>query len=687
MAGKSGYGKISTSGLTFGYDMGDTENSYVGKPTTNLVPDASTMSGWSSYVYGNDGTFITEFGTTGYKMYNRGSWNGILKGISLPSTGTYTISAYFRYLGGASDNNGGQVYTTGGGIGDTSTGHSKVVGEWVRVSMTRTYTTTSINFYLISYGGTYGGSYSSWEVTMPQVEAGSFATPFVNGTRSATQGLLDITGTRTIDSSNVSYSSGNVISFDATDDYLTLGSDVNFKTSGGWTVESVVYYNSVAGGYNNVTSPANFIGSEDINYNSWYWSVLDNKLALWNISPGVWKYGSTTLQPNTWYHAVLTCSNDGTGYQMYLNGVPEGGDHTTYSWNASYSGLRVRYFGKGNNSNVRLVNGQIPVTKLYDRLLSGEEIVRNAAHYSKKYGYTIKDGSTSALAAPSAQHLADLGIKANGVYWINNGTSTKQTYCEFKNGEGWMLVMNIKSDYYGDSYLSWNDYNNWINAGDELGNPSLPYTTTGQYRNRDIFRYYPCTKWMIKIHNNGTEFGNESWAAWQLLSGFSGQTFETIMNTPGATGGGTQITSTYYAQGGLGKTRYNRGLDWCSITRTLGHLRVNHLLNNNGVRILGSEQTLETSNTDVTRGIGQIYDITGTALDNQAYAQYNTHIGPYVDGTGNFQGNRRQFTDQLFPDNSNYNAARGEGLNVNPSLTYGGTPAMVDYFHYAIFIK
>ena len=676
MASRTGYGKISTSGLTFGYDIGDTENSYRGKPTTNLVPDASTMAGWSNYDNGNDGTFITEFGTTGYKMYNRGSWNGIVKGISLPSTGTYTLSAYIRYLGGASDNNGGVVYTSGGGIGDTAQGHGKSIGEWVRVSMTRTYTTTSINFYLISYGGTYGGSYSSWEVTMPQVEAGSFATPWVDGSRSATQGLLDITGTYSIDSVNVSYSSSNELSFDGTDDYLGLPNGILQGTSD-FTVCQIV--ESSAGNAGGTTFGSYPSSNLQIFYgNRFIGMYLDNASTYLGTSP--W---STTLPEFTTSPTMITATRSGTVLKFYINGeLKKTGSSSSTVGNSS------TLFRIGTNtSGSERFTGNIDTTQLYNRALTDEEIVKNFIHYAKKYNMTIKDGSTSALAAPSAQHLADLGIKANGVYWINNGTSTKQTYCEFKNGEGWMLVMNIKSDYYGDSYLSWNDYNNWINAGDELGNPSLPYTTTGQYRNRDIFRYYPCTKWMIKIHNNGTEFGNESWAAWQLLSGFSGQTFETIMNTPGATGGGTQITSTYYAQGGLGKTRYNRGLDWCSITRTLGHLRVNHLLDNNGVRILGSEQTLETSNTDVTRGIGQIYDIAGTALDNQAYAQYNTHIGPYVDGTGNFQANRRQFTDQLFPDNSNYNAARGEGLNVNPSLTYGGTPAMVDYFHYAIFIK
>jgi hypothetical protein len=676
MSANSGYGKISTSGLTFGYDVGETTNSFKGKPTTNLVPDASNMSGWSSYDNGNDGTFITEFGTTGYKMHNRGSWNGILRGVSLPSTGTYTVSAYIRYLGGASDNNGGQVYTTGGGIGDTSTGHSKVVGEWVRVSMTRTYTTTSINFYLISYGGTYGGSFSSWEVTMPQIEAGSFATPWVDGSRSATQGLLDITGTYSIDSVNVSYSSSNELSFDGTDDYLGLPNGILQGTSD-FTVCQIV--ESSAGNAGGTTFGSYPSSNLQIFYgNRFIGMYLDNASTYLGTSP--W---STTLPEFTTSPTMITATRSGSVLKFYINGELKKTGSSSSTVGNSSTLFRI---GTNTGGSERFT-GNIDTTQLYNRALTDEEIVKNFIHYAKKYNMTIKDGSTESLASPSAQHLADLGIKANGVYWINNGTTTKQTYCEFKNGEGWMLVMNIKSDYYGDSYLSWNDYENWINSGSDLGNAQFPYVGNGQYRNRDIFRYYPTTKWMIKVHNNGTEFGDGSWGAWRINSTYSGQTFEQIMNIPGATGGGTQISSTYYAQEGMGTTTYARGLDYCSIARTLGHLRVNHLLDNNGVRILGNEQTLETANTDVTRGIGQIYDIAGTELTNQAYAQYNTHIGPYVNGSTPFTGNRRQFTDQLFPDNSNYNAARGEGLNVNPSLTYGGSPAMIAYYHYAIFIK
>jgi hypothetical protein len=212
------------------------------------------------------------------------------------------------------------------------------------------------------------------------------ATKFVAGTRSNTEALLDQNNTYTIDTTNVLWTSDGYPDFNASTTYIDLGSDVVFKNLGGWTVESIVKYRNVPGGYDNVISPGNFIGSDSIINNSWYWSVLNNKLALWNRSPGVWKHGSTTIQPETWYHAVLTCSDDGTSYQMYLNGVAEGGDHVSYVWNSAYAGLRVRYIGQGNSGNRRRVDGQIPVTRIYDKELTADQIYQNYMSFKTRFG-------------------------------------------------------------------------------------------------------------------------------------------------------------------------------------------------------------------------------------------------------------------------------------------------------------
>ena len=435
MAARTGYGKIPTSGLRLFYDTGDTDSSFKGKPTTNLVPDASTMVDWSNYNNGNDGTFITEFGTTGYKMYNRGSWNGIVRGISLPSTGTYTISAYIRYLGGASDNNGGTVYTSGGGISDTAQGHGKVVGQWVRVSATRTFTTTSFNFFLISYGGTNGGSFSSWEVTMPQVESGSIATPWVNGTRSTTTSLLDISGVSTLEVMNNPFDGNGNLNLDGTNTYIQVDRDV-LSSNSPYTLVTVMKPTNL-GSLNDSFPQYN-------TYPSGFWHHMNSGGNIaWRHSGTDGTFGSHGMSNGQW--GMHTISYDGTTLKLYANGELQNTTTSAGGYGNNGTGLaRIGMLSQRSSGYDYNYNGVIPVNMVYNRALSQSEIFDIYEHFRPRYTLpAIKDGSSAALASPNAEHLYNLGIRARGTYWIKPtgyGGSAQQVYCDFDDNGGWMLV-------------------------------------------------------------------------------------------------------------------------------------------------------------------------------------------------------------------------------------------------------
>ena len=396
---------IVNDGLVFGYDTGygvaDNNTStryYRGKVTTNKVSELldptfnSLSNGDSTYANAQLGSgFIREVvdfqGRKALKV-NRGSSNGSYSQNRIYWTRPLVVGNYYSWSAWVYSNVPGprlSIEFNGGdyswGVSQTNYG-SHTGSGWerltVRINSPTTSNTNSYNFIYVNTNSTF-------YVRDIQMEYNQYPTPFTVSPRTTTTSLIDLTKTTDIDVSNVSFDSTGQPTFDGTDDDIDLGSDITFKTSGGWSVESVVKYNSVAGSYNNVTSPANFIGSDSISYNSWYWSVLSGKLALWNISPGVWKYGSTILQQDTWYHVTIVSSNDGTSYQMYLNGVAEGGDHTTYNWNPSYSGLKIRYIGRGNTSNRRLVNGNIPITKVYDGVLTPEEVKQNYNSYKNRF--------------------------------------------------------------------------------------------------------------------------------------------------------------------------------------------------------------------------------------------------------------------------------------------------------------
>jgi hypothetical protein len=224
------------------------------------------------------------------------------------------------------------------------------------------------------------------DISEIQFEQKGYVTEFAIGSRSANTvagggGLLDMSGNNVnADLTNVSFNSSGYF-FNGSSNYIDLGSDVTFKTSGGWSVSSWFNLTQVNSG-----NLYNFIGASAITYNSWYWTVYQSNLALWNMSPGGWYYGSTTIQANTWYNAVLVCSYDGTKYQMYLNGVAEGGTHTSYTWNSDYSGLKVGYIGRGDSSNGRYFYGAYPDFKIYRKELTAAEVLQNFNATRKTYG-------------------------------------------------------------------------------------------------------------------------------------------------------------------------------------------------------------------------------------------------------------------------------------------------------------
>ena len=379
---------IIKDGLVFGYDTGygvadnDTGTRfYAGEPTNNFMP--------TLYIAGSNVTS----GTDEIGDYKEGTITriGCPNGTSINSGSTYTFTIELRSsqaFNMSADSNQYAPQNSGNDANRLSVSYIRpnytAVNDWVTYSTTVVMKSgltnpTMFDFFIpVSFTGRL-------YYRNAQLEYNAQRTPFVNGTRSSTASLIDLKGTTDIDVSNASFDSTGQPDFDGTNDYLDLGSDVTFKGNGGdWSAEHIVKYDVVPAGYNNSTSPGNFLGGT-VNYNSWYWSVLNRKLALWNRSPGVWKYGSTTLEANKFYHVVLVCEPGGTSYKMYLNGVEEGGTNASYVYNASHSGISARYFGVGYAPSTRVVNGKIPVTRIYEKALSATEIKQNFNAYKKRF--------------------------------------------------------------------------------------------------------------------------------------------------------------------------------------------------------------------------------------------------------------------------------------------------------------
>ena len=303
------------------------------------------------------------------------------------------------------------------------------------------------------------------------------------------------------------------------------------------------------------------------------------------------------------------------------------------------------------------------------------------------------DGTSSARAASSAQAIYDLDNSVTrGAYYINlPSVGVQQCYCEFINNEGWIVVANLKTAYFGDTNWTWNDITSWRRTGSSYGSVSNPYTgTAGQYRDSGAWNNYSGTRVGIMVHNNRNMFGSGSYVLWNLNSTHTNKTWYQLMQNNGGINA-TTITDSWYAQAGMATggsigatTGFATNLDYCPISRAVGpsgRLRVNRHLDNNGDRLITDYQVFESSNQDITRGIANHMAIPGGGVETTAI-NWNSICASYVNtpadgntGSGNFTSSFKQFGSGTCPDSSNSSANGAQS-------PYGGP-----YYHYAILIK
>jgi len=321
-----------------------TDDGVVVEPAvTNVISNPHIFSsGWSAYVNGNDGAFPTEFNAEGLNLINRRSWCGAAKGITLPSTGTYTLSVWVKLISRSQSSINVTLYTSGGGIGDTNVladWSPQFIGKWQRISMTRTYTSTALTLYLISYGGTNG---LGWEVTaqyaMPQIEAGSQMNHFVTGSHAAT----------------------------------TIG--ITPELPSNVTVVFDYFYNG--GASNTVISNAQF--------NSRWWGLYHNSSGALYTHEGTNgnSHSSSWVQTtNTW--ATIAISWNNTTQKYYANGNLLGSLATTGA--TTSANIPIMYLGWGWTRGF----GKFKNLRIYNRQLSDAEVLK----LSNSRGSLAADGT------------------------------------------------------------------------------------------------------------------------------------------------------------------------------------------------------------------------------------------------------------------------------------------------------
>ena len=205
------------------------------------------------------------------------------------------------------------------------------------------------------------------------------------------------------------------------------------------------------------------------------------------------------------------------------------------------------------------------------------------------------DGSTSALASPSAKDLNLMGITTNGVYWLKNSDgATYQAYCDLNvQSGGWELIWNTAGNASVNSdprsgFAGYGNKNFWTNQTWTTGTTSTPFSTVmykgSGYQYRNDF-----TKIMIVAHNAGgactTDFGATSsnfgdvGGIWTLNNTYLNKSWYQLMND---FGNATTIASFTTQMGALTTSNQTTGI--ISNTTRNG---VNEGSNGNDARTIG----------------------------------------------------------------------------------------------------
>jgi hypothetical protein len=400
MGGQQGYSKVTTNNLIFAYDTGDKINSYKGRPTDNLIANAGIS------IYNNVGGDVSITLTQTSDSYKGAS---IWKEVITPTTSTGV-----SYLTNGNNPGIGVVTTGGGGIANRYTGHTiffKPVGPmfsspiftqysnisgwqstnqyedmgdgWFRAKVLwyDTVTRTDGKYWAINPSG------ATINVPITIYWAGPFKedlnsttiSQFINGTRSVTQGLINLSNpAATLDLTSVSFHSNAQVTFDGTDDYISIANSTSY---GNFTAEVVIKPTSYPGNAASAISTEYPGSNSTVNFTIGF-DVSQFMGGFFNASSGGWHQIFTSLPTlNVYSHYVLTYN--GAQMVFYKNGSSIGTLNTT---DIAAGGNPIRIGRRWDNPDY--FPGKIDVAKIYNKALTQSEIKQNYNHYKTRFSLT-----------------------------------------------------------------------------------------------------------------------------------------------------------------------------------------------------------------------------------------------------------------------------------------------------------
>lgn len=383
---------IIKDGLVFGYDTGYgvADNAtgtrfYPGKAVDNEFYNSGPDGTILDYVgYGGTGTAqsgaLDAFGTTDNIVYRKtgklrfGPTGGDDIG-TLYYGNTYTFSIYMRHVPGETQMSGGEfdICDRANSRSYSGTLSSNMTYEWKRFSVTALHNNSS-NYHFIDVGIYQGTGVFEW--CCPQIELGTIASPFTSTERSATASLIDLKETSNIDLSNVSFDSTGQPIWDGTNDRSDVTSHPAIEIVDNVSIEYV--YKRLS------TDPVLDVIANKYHSTGWeLFCTTANKFSLAGRNGDGTYYstgnGGQTMVNNKFYH--LVAQKEGTSWRLYVNGELD--SSTTANSVGTWSNTGVLQIG--GEGNGYFPNMELPVFKIYNKVLSTSEIKQNFNAYKNRF--------------------------------------------------------------------------------------------------------------------------------------------------------------------------------------------------------------------------------------------------------------------------------------------------------------
>lgn len=342
---------IVTNGLLFDYDMSNTQKSWKGAPTVNYVSNPT-----SEVIAGNEFAAYTDLSPT-FDTYGEGYYS-ISADIKTAVPGSLT------------------VYTASGGV-EYDIGYYSAACEtyykrfyFNNINVTRTNPSQTVS-NLSFYGG-YGSGIKP-SIKNVQVEKNSFCTPFVSGTRSNTQAILDLTNINTLTVSNLTYAADNTFSFNGSNSYIQTPITGSFPQI---SFDFWSFFDDPA--LNTYSREESILG--DWNNGRIHFGTRWGGAGMhWNVN-SIWEETPNTNLRYGWNHYSLVWNNNTNEKKVYINSILSSSSTTN-------GNIVLGDFKIGNATALNYYyRGKIGSFSIYGQAISAAEVKQNFNATRSRYG-------------------------------------------------------------------------------------------------------------------------------------------------------------------------------------------------------------------------------------------------------------------------------------------------------------